>query len=309
MEWGPSLSDMTVSEMKTHLDLFSGIGGFALGLSKVCEFKHTFVEYEKHLQNVLKKNFPDSTIYGDIESYKPNFSPWVITGGFPCQDISRANMNKNKGGINGERSGLWKQYFRVIRESTPKYVIIENVYDLLSNGLGVILQDMAEIGYDTAWTVIDSQYTGVPQRRRRVYILGVRDGITRGSDIFKCNERSVIRQQIANIEKGRNEEIAKAEKSGKGFFAFQRSDEYKSSGVASTIKKCGWAIGGDIIVSDGVSSYLTAKEKLKLQGIDENHTSNCGLDSRQLHTANGMTIQAVSWVAQKLIDYDKGLDI
>jgi DNA-cytosine methyltransferase len=288
-----------------HIDLFSGIGGFALALDQVCKATHEFVEYEPHLQAVLRKHWKHSLIHGDILHYTPTKNIFLVTGGFPCQDISRANTTKNKGGINGSRSGLWTEYFRVLCESRPKYCIIENVYDLLSNGIGRILQNLAGIGYDSAWTVIDSQYTGVPQRRRRVYILGVRDGIADGSDIFQCAERSAIQQQITNIASRRAAEIEEAEKKGIGYFSFQRSDEYKKSAVASTIKKCGWSMGGDFVLANNLISYLTAEEKLELQGIPRTHNQNCGLDCRQLHTANGMTIPAIKWVIEKMMDYEK----
>ena len=288
-----------------HIDLFSGIGGFALAARQHGITTTDFVECEPHLQRVLKKHWPESTIHKDIVNYTPLKNVFLVTGGFPCQDISRANTTTKKGGIDGARSGLWTEYFRVLRESRPKYCIIENVYDLLSNGIGRILQNLAEIGYDSTWTVIDSQYTGVPQRRRRVYILGVRDGIANNSDIFECTKRSAIRKQIEHIANRRREEIKKAEKNGFGFFSFQRSDEYKKSAVASTIKKCGWSMGGDFVVVNNLVSYLTVGEKLSLQGINESHTENCGLDSRQLHTANGMTISAVVWIIGKMMDYEK----
>jgi DNA (cytosine-5)-methyltransferase 1 len=292
-----------------HIDLFSGIGGFALALDEVCEATHEFVEYEPHLQRVLRKNWSDSVIHGDILDYHPQGDIFLVTGGFPCQDISRANTTKNKGGINGERSGLWAEYFRVLGECKPKYCIIENVFDLLSNGLGRIVQNLASIGYDSTWTVIDSQYTGVPQRRRRVYILGVRDGIAADSDIFECAKRSFIQGEIENLSSRRKQEAEEAERNGRGFYAFQRSDEYKKSAVASTIKKCGWSMGGDFVIADNLVSYLTAKEKLILQGIKNDHTDDCGLDSRQMHTANGMTIPAVKWVIERMIKYDKALDV
>lgn len=296
--------------MNTHLDLFSGIGGFALGLDKVGEFEHTFVEYEPHLQRVLKKNFPNSRIHGDITNFTPEFQPWVITGGFPCQDISRANTNKNKGGINGNRSGLWKHYLRVIRECFPKYIIIENVYDLLSNGLGVIVQDLAKIGYDSTWTIIDSRFCGVPQRRRRIYILGFRDGITTGTDPLDNSGRSgdLLRRKIKQLN-DQEKNVAHSKTHGVEFYSIQKTGMYRRADVCSTIRKCGWATGGDLIVGDDFVRHLTYKEKLKLQGFPENFTEGCGLNKSQLHSANGMTVPAVSWVAKQLISYDERLDI
>lgn len=297
-----------------HLDLFSGIGGFALALDQVMAPSHEFVEYESHLQRVLAKNWPASNIHGDIRKFNPDSSPDLVTGGFPCQDISRANTNKNKGGINGKRSGLWTEYFRVLRECRPKYCIIENVYDLLGNGLGRILRDLACIGYDSAWTVIDSQYTGVPQRRRRVYVLGVRDGITEGADIFQCGERSGFRtkesaKRIAEKRKGIFEE-AVGKRKATAYFTKQRTDELNSCGVASTIAKRDWKSNTDLILEEsGLLRGLTVSERMKLQGIPRDWMDGCSLTVRQQYAANGMTIPAVKWVIERMVDYDKTLDI
>lgn len=292
-----------------HLDLFSGIGGFALALDQVADASHEFVEYEPHLQRVLSKNWPASKIHGDIRAFIADYSPDLVTGGFPCQDISRANTNKNKGGINGERSGLWTEYFRVLGECRPKYCIIENVYDLLGKGIGRVLRDLACIGYDSAWTVIDSQYTGVPQRRRRVYILGVRDGITEGADIFQCGERSGLPLGKTDFSRKNKKDYGPFDAQGeRQFWSIQKTGEYKQSNVCSTIRKCGWANGGDIIVGK-FARHLTADEKLRLQGVSPEHTKNCSLNETQRHSANGMTIPAVKWVIERMIDYDKALDI
>lgn len=300
--------------MKTHLDLFSGIGGFALGLSMAGKFDHTFVEYEPHLQAVLRKNFKQSKIHGDITSFKPEFSPWVITGGFPCQDISRANTNKNKLGIHGERSGLWKHYLRVIRESSPKYIIIENVYDLLGSGLGVIMQDLAQSGYDATWAVIDSKYCGVPQRRRRVYILGFRDGISRGSDPLKNSKRSTyeVRAKAEAVAEKHDWYFKESEGTENpiAYFTRQRSDEYTTCGLSGTIAKRDYKSFTDIVLhGDGSIRRVGVVERLRLQGFPDNWLEGCGLTESQMYQANGMTVNAVKWIAEKLIQYDKGLEL
>jgi len=302
------------SERITHLDLFSGIGGFALALDQVVNAEHTFVEYEKHLQTVIKKHWPTSEIHGDIETFTPSFSPFLITGGFPCQDISRANTNSNKKGIYGNRSGLWSEYHRVIKEASPRYCIIENVYDLLGNGLGRILQDLSVIGYDAAWTVIDSQYTGVPQRRRRVYILAVRDGIPRGTDIFKCGIRSSQSAKAAakSIKESRTGvfESPVGEGQAVAYFTKQRSDEYNECGVGSTITKRDWKSNTDLILQkDGTVRGLTVEERLAMQGIPDTWLDGCDLSQKQRYAANGMTIPAVKWVMQQLFEYHETLDI
>lgn len=297
-----------------HLDLFSGIGGFSLALDQVCVANHEFVEFDPNLQRVIRKHWPNSKIFGDILEYHSDADPFLVTGGFPCQDISRANTTKNKGGINGPRSGLWTEYFRVLRECRPKYCIIENVFDLLGNGLGRILRDLACIGYDSAWTVLDSQFTGVPQRRRRVYILGVRDGITAGADIFQCAKRSGRRtkESAKGISKKREGIFEKAIGIRKAiaYFTKQRTDEFNSCGVASTIAKRDWKSNTDLILdADGSVRGLTVSERMKMQGIDPNWMDGCGLTAKQKYAANGMTIPAVKWIIERMMDYDKTLDV
>lgn len=299
---------------RTHIDLFSGIGGFSLAADRVTTLRHEFVEYEPHLQRVLKKHWPESTIHGDIRGYSAPKNPFLITGGFPCQDISVANTNKNKLGIYGERSGLWAEYFRVLKESRPKYCVIENVFALLGNGLGKIIQDLAEIGYDTAYTSLDSQFCGVPQRRRRVYILGVRDGISSDTDIFQCRERSMQRTKESAMRIKEKRDGAFATPIGKwkavAYFTKQRSDEFNQSGVASTITKRDWKSNTDLVLNaEGVLRGLTVEERMRLQGIPSDWLDGCGLTTKQKYAANGMTIPAVSWVLHKLLSYDYSLDI
>ena len=297
-----------------HLDLFSGIGGFALALDQVCAAEHVFIEYEPHLQKVIEKHWPNSELHGDIREYTPKGSFFLVTGGFPCQDISRANTTKNKGGIDGSRSGLWTEYFRILRECRPKYCIIENVFDLLGNGLGRIIQNLAEIGYDSTYTVIDSQFCGVPQRRRRVYILGVRDGITAGSDIFQCGERSgsKTRRSSASVKAIRTGLFKEAvgERKAVAYFTKQRSDEFNECGVASTITKRDWKSNTDLILHyDGTLCGLSHNERMRLQGIPSDWLDDCGLTTKQKFAANGMTIPAVRWIMERMTDYDKTLDI
>ena len=100
----------------------------------------------------------------------------VICGGFPCQDISTAGKGA---GITGERSGLWKEYARIIGEVRPRYVIVENVAALLVRGMGRVLGDLSEIGYDTEWYSIRASDVGAPHRRDRIWIVAYTAGVGR----------------------------------------------------------------------------------------------------------------------------------
>lgn len=153
------------------LDLFSGIGGFSLGLERAGMETVAFCEIDPHARAVLKKHWPDVVIYEDVKKLKGKnlkTSIDVICGGFPCQDISSAGKGV---GIEGERSGLWKEYCRLIKEIKPRYVIVENVANLRSKGLTKVLKDLWAIGYDCEWHIISARSVSAPHLRERIWII------------------------------------------------------------------------------------------------------------------------------------------
>ena len=161
-----------------HLDLFSGIGGFALAASWVWGEEHdihSFVEIDPFCQKVLKKHWPDVSIHEDVTTYEHDGSNiFLITGGFPCQDISIANQNGV--GISGERSGLWKEFKRCIGDIQPRFAIIENASAITFRGLNTVLSDLAEIGYDAEWDSVRASDIGAYHQRERVFILSYPKG-------------------------------------------------------------------------------------------------------------------------------------
>lgn len=155
--------------------LFTGVGGFDLGFERAgmeCAWQ---VEFDKACQSILKKHWSETELFDDVRTVgKHNLEPVdVICGGFPCQDVSIAGK---RAGLAGERSGLWSEFARIIDELEPKWVVIENVPGLLSSNRGrdfaTVIRWLAERGYGVAWRILDSQYFGVAQRRRRVFIVG-----------------------------------------------------------------------------------------------------------------------------------------
>ena len=192
-----------------YLDLFSGLGGFAIGAywAGMKFDKHYFSEVEPYAVKLYQQRFPDAIPLGDIkeidceklanterehgdngrygsgavcrersgEAVVPG-SDWIITGGFPCTDISVAG--KGAGIIEGKQSSLWFEYWRVIRELRPRFAIIENVAMLTNRGLDVVLSSLAEIGYDAEWQDIRAEDMGAPHRRERIWIVAYpeRDG-------------------------------------------------------------------------------------------------------------------------------------
>lgn len=148
--------------------LFSGIGGFDLGLEMAgmeCVWQ---VEIDDYCRQVLEKHWPDVKRYADIRDIATIEPVNLICGGFPCQDISHAGK---RAGIDGERSGLWSEMARVIRLVRPRYVVVENVAALLHRGMERVLGDLAASGYDAEWDVIPASAVGAPHRRERVWII------------------------------------------------------------------------------------------------------------------------------------------
>jgi DNA (cytosine-5)-methyltransferase 1 len=152
------------------LDLFSGIGGFSLGLERAGFRTVAFCEIDPYCRRVLAKHWPGVPIFEDVTKLRGTDVGTVdlICGGFPCQDISIAGKGA---GISGSRSGLWTEFHRLIGEIRPRYVIVENVPALLQRGLGKVLGDLAEIGYDAEWDCIPASYVGCRQLRDRIWIV------------------------------------------------------------------------------------------------------------------------------------------
>lgn len=160
------------------LDLFSGIGGFSLGLERTGGFKTVaFCEIDPFCRRVLAKHWPEVPCYDDVRTLTAErlradgIGVDVICGGFPCQDISKgAAIWNRRAGLSGVRSSLWREYVRLIRDLRPSIVLVENVVQLRTFGLDQVLVDLAESGYDADWQCLPASFVGAPTRRDRVWL-------------------------------------------------------------------------------------------------------------------------------------------
>lgn len=220
--------------------LFSGIGGLDYGLHRA-EVEVVFqVEADDYRRAVLRERFPGTPVYSDVREITreeldgrrgplegergsadagcsppeqhPRSSIDLLCGGFPCQDLSVAGQRK---GFQGERSSLYYEFLRIATELRPRWILLENVVGLLSSHGGedfaTILRTMGEAGYGLGWRVLDTQYfPGVPQRRRRVFIvgcLGGRAGAERAAEVLAVGEsspwdRQALRQAAQTAARG-----------------------------------------------------------------------------------------------------------
>ena len=165
-----------------ELALFAGagggiLGGTLLGWRTVCA-----VEIEPYPASVLAQRqndgvLPPFPIWDDVRTF--DGKPWrgivdVVSGGFPCQDISAAGKGV---GITGERSGLWKEYARIVGEVRPRFFLVENSPMLTIRGLGTVLGDISSLGYDAQWGVVSAADAGAPHLRERIWIVAYSDSM------------------------------------------------------------------------------------------------------------------------------------
>lgn len=153
--------------------LFAGIGGFDLGLERAGMEVKWQVEIDPFCGEVLSKLWPLSERFEDVRTVGSELEPVdVIAGGFPCQDISFAGSGD---GLDGERSGLWRQMRRLVGLLRPRYVIVENVAALTARGLGVVLGDLAGLGFDAEWSDLFACEMGCTHPRRRLFVVAYTD--------------------------------------------------------------------------------------------------------------------------------------
>jgi DNA (cytosine-5)-methyltransferase 1 len=166
--------------------LFAGIGGFDVAFQR-CGIRTVWAaEQDPKCNSVRRRHFPDEETVTDVADVSGvRFRADILAGGFPCQDISVAGK---RAGLAGSRSGLWGEFARIIGEQAPRWVLIENVGGLLSsNGtrdLGTILGTLGELGYGFAYRIFDAQWWGVPQRRRRIFIVGCLGDWRRAAEVL-----------------------------------------------------------------------------------------------------------------------------
>jgi DNA (cytosine-5)-methyltransferase 1 len=316
-----------------YLDLFSGIGGFPLGLLKAgfTFNNHYYSEIDKYAIRIYKRHFPIAMKLGDINgiSSKQFERPDIITLGFPCQDMSIAGTRE---GFGGQRSSLFFRAIEIIDEVKPKYFIFENVKGLFSSNKGrdfeEVLQTISNIGYDGQWQLLNTKWV-LPQNRERIYFIGYPRG-NRRPEIFpigegEFNTKNEKRNEL--IELTHNESDAKR--------------VYSSDGIAKTLKAVGGGLGAktglyqvgvtkrnnEIIESDisnavdanyhkGLDQHqqrtgvkinssirrLTPMECERLQGFPDNWTEGISDTQRYKVIGNAVSVPIVELIMRRLYD-------
>ena len=253
-----------------HLDLFSGIGGFSLGLESTGGFETVaFCDYDSYCQKVLRKHWPWVTIYDDVKELNSerleangHTKIDIITGGYPCQPFSIAGRQKGE----QDPRHVWPEYFRLIQELRPTWVIGENVAGHIKLGLDTVLENLESEGYSARAFSISASSVGAVHQRERVWIVGYSEH--NGSS---TTEKSRVSEKTDdNSKEGQNKTIQFERTGGShnsedventrcsqwpwSFFGNQDEDETRE-GDAYQFERSGSTSKIDVADTEGVSSY------------------------------------------------------
>lgn len=288
---------------------FSGIGGFDLGFEMAGMTVVMQCEIDPFCRKVLKKHWPEVPLYGDIAKIKSEQIPHadVYVAGFPCQDLSLANQGKRKG-LEGERSGLFHEFIRLVEERQPRWIVIENVPGLLNSNSGrdfaVVLNTLDGGGYRVSWRVFDSKFFGTPQRRRRVFLV-VSLG-TIGSAKVLLDERlfTVTTRSSQCQEETTSNGIRKSHQESNLY-----STQHASVGRKHTAgpQSKGFRNDGETWTLDSRGSSDVVCKTDDSFGVRETSGFPCGLDSRRFRVlGNAVTVYVAKYIAERIVHVEKG---
>lgn len=240
--------------MLRHLDLFSGIGGFALAARMVGGIQtQQFVEIEPFCQKVLAKNFPGVPIHDDIRSFTPTANSFdLVTAGFPCQDISEANTRGL--GLEGSKSGLFYEAMRIVCECKPRFVVLENVPAMLTKHdgviMGTVLWELFQNGFNAEWQVVSAAQMGLPHRRERVFIVAYSDRFRRGcsKEVYESSDQEIFDRKKQESNQKMLTELVSAPIRSLPLSAVSRDDDGIPSGMDCDRMK---ALGNAIVPQCG----------------------------------------------------------
>ena len=310
--------------------MFSGIGGFELGIGDKAECVG-YSEIDKYAIKIYEKHFPNHTNFGDCTTIKPEELPDfdLIVGGFPCQAFSIAGKRR---GFNDTRGTLFFDIARILKEKQPRLLLLENVKGLLSHDNGrtfkTIVSTLTELGYDVQWQVLNSKNFGVPQNRERVFIIGHLRGTSRPKvfPIFGTNSKDIIVNGVLDTEtwRKRHEQIRRIHSidgisptlpTGMGggvMTKIEITDDGRlgNAGVGEDYP-FGQNNGGNTSTSDQCESSilshptikvrrLTPTECMRLQGFPDNWCDGISDSQKYKCAGNAVTVNVIKAIIDKL---------
>jgi DNA (cytosine-5)-methyltransferase 1 len=304
-----------------YISLFSGIGAIDLGLDRAGMTCVAQVENDAAARGVLAAHWPDVPRFDDVRNFGRKVfdgSVDLIAGGFPCQDVS---LSGQRAGLAGEQSGLWWQFRRIIRELTPRWVVVENVPGLLSSNAGrdfaTVVRGLVKCGYGVVWRVLDSQFFGVAQRRRRVFIVGsLGDGCAaevlfepvglQGNPAPRRKTWEEVTSTLGASSKAGGRRSTDLDGAGAYIVAFahkfagnNRTSIVRAGDYAGTIS----ATRQDAISGSFGVRRLTPLECERLQGLPDGWTAGQADSHRYRQLGNAVAVPVVEWIGSRIMQY------
>jgi DNA (cytosine-5)-methyltransferase 1 len=295
----------------TAVSLFAGIGGFELALSRAGVRTVASVEIDSAARGVLTMQFPHVSIFDDVRTVTGDqliaagFTPGrgIVTAGWPCQGNSVAGR---RGGMADPRSGLWREVVRLLAELRPRWFFGENVPGILSlnrgGDFGTVVRDLANVGMGVGWRVLDAQHFGVPQQRRRVFIIGCSGTDARGPvEVLFDTESSG-----GNPAAGGPERTDVAGETSPGVGGVGADNPV----IAQTLLANHGKNRDETFVCDGaLVRRLSPLEKERLQGYPDGWTAvSAGRlqsdSARSTQLGNTVAVPVVEWISRRLVAVD-----
>ena len=305
--------------MNTLLDVCAGIGSFSLAAQRANIPIVAQIEYDKFRTDLLSKCFPETVQLGDLYDIKATDIPQpvsILAGGTPCPNFSIAGDGS---GLDGEDSKLWYEYLRLAQELKPAWVLWENVPNALSTNGGLdfltILQGLDELGYHVAWRVLDAQYFGVPQRRRRIFLVGHLEDGRAAKVLFESesvqgsaktrpktwdqNTRVIgtLTKSASGIARprGQGAELEFLVYGNQGF-----GQPYKETKIGRTICKSDDSTNSDLIVFNNFVRRLTPLECERLQGFPDGWTDGYSDNQRYQMLGDSIAVPVAQWIINRI---------
>jgi DNA (cytosine-5)-methyltransferase 1 len=308
--------------MITAVSLFAGVGGFDLALERNGVNVVASVEIDKKAQEVLRRHFPNSTIFGDImgvtgeQLIQSGFnSSGIIAGGFPCQDLSVAGK---RAGLQGSRSGLFWEICRILDETKAQGFILENVGGLLSSNDGrdmrTVINALNELGYGIAWRSLNSQHFGVAQRRKRIFIVGFRnDSGERAAEVLALKEsrrrfigtggKEESKTPVGTPKRTSDDLIHTFSKARRA----QNVEDYETwierdfTNTLNAFDNATEVRATELVVSQGRVRRLMPIEMERLQGFPDNWTDGQADSNRYKQMGNAVAVPVAEWIVSRMV--------
>lgn len=283
---------------------FTGAGGFDLGFEQAGIEIVFQCEQDKFCNQLLNNKYPNTIKNEDIRELQPESIPYadIYFGGFPCQDASAAG---NRAGIAGEKTGLFLEFARLIKANRPQWIVLENVVGLLSSGgrndFRIVIETLAQCGYYVSWRVLDAKYFGVPQRRRRVFIVGcLGDWRSPFQVLFEPEIKGKIEPKSSKDES----EIASDDhECAFGIdtqFLGDNNRKLHYSQIAGTL--CASEKGYAICQKGSQLRFTTPLECERLMGFPDNYTAGFSDTQRYKMLGNAVAVPVAKFLGSRIVN-------